>query len=38
MEVLVLMIAVLALLLLGVLSHRFGVDSRPSIRDSRHNW
>ncbi len=38
MEVLILMIAVLALVLLGVLSHRFGVDTRPSIRNTRHNW
>lgn len=38
MEVLILIIAVLALVVLGVLSHGFGVDSRPSFSDPRHNW
>jgi hypothetical protein len=38
MEFLIFTIAVLTLVLLGVLTQRFGVDSRPSISDTHHNW
>lgn len=38
MEVLILLIVVLALISLGMLSHRFGADSRSGFTDTRHNW
>lgn len=37
-EILVPMLAVLALVLVGVLAHFVGADSRTSIRDDRNVW
>lgn len=33
-----LIMVVLALVLLAVLAYRFGVDSRPSVTNTRRNW
>lgn len=38
MEALIILFAVLPLLLLAVLSHAFGVDSRPPISSNQRNW
>ena len=38
MEALILIIAILALIVLALLSYRFGADSRPAFNDTRHNW
>ncbi len=38
MEHLVPMVAALTLVLVGVLAHYFGADSRSSIRDLRKKW
>jgi len=38
MDVLIPIMAVLALVLLSALAYRFGVDSRPSITSTQRNW
>jgi len=34
----ILVMAVLGLVVLAALAHRFGVDSRPSVMSTQRNW